>query len=147
MTGKMTPQAIERRYIRHPSGMPIQFRVSGDVPPLREQLRNVSQGGLCFCAHVELEPGYRIHLRIPVIDQSFEAEGLVMWCQRATCGYEVGVRFVDADTRFSIRMVEQLCHIEQYRRDVQREQGRTLSSEEAASEWIERFAAEFPGMC
>lgn len=113
---------------------------------MRETLRNVSNGGLCFHAHVELETGYRVLLRIPVIDQEFEAEGVVMWCRDDSPGYEVGVRFINVDDRFSIRMVEQLCYIEEYRCEVEREQGRRLSSEQAAAEWIEQFAAEFPSM-
>jgi len=126
--------------------MPIHCSVSGDVPPMREHLRNVSEGGLCFLAHVELEPGYPVHLRIPVIEQEFEADGIVVWCHHVVTGYEVGVRFADAQDRFCVRLVEQLCYIEEYRREVERDEGRKLSSEEAAAEWIANFAAEFPTM-
>ena len=141
-------QPHTRRFIRHPSGMPIQLALRGDVPPVLEHLRNVSQGGLCFCACVELDPGQCIHLRIPVVDQLFEADGVVTWCREVESDhYEVGVRFADADALFSVRMVEQLCHIEQYRKEVLREEGRQLSSEEAASEWIDRFAGNFPPYC
>ncbi|MCZ7563309.1 MAG: hypothetical protein M5U08_05410 [Burkholderiales bacterium] len=41
-------------------------------------------------------------------------------------------------------MVEQVCHIEEYRRAVARDEGRTLSTEEAAAEWIAEYAARFP---
>ena len=126
--------------------MPIDCTVSGDVPPLHERLRNVSEGGLCFLAHVEFEPGYQVRLRIPVLDKEFEACGMVMWCQAGTVGYEVGVRFSNAEDRFCIRMIEQLCYIEDYRQEIAREEGRHLSSEEAAAEWIAVFAAEFPSM-
>jgi hypothetical protein len=37
-------------------------------------------------------------------------------------------------------MVEQICHIEHYRRAVRESQSRTLSSQEAAIEWIECYA-------
>lgn len=147
MASKSRDQATTRQFIRHPSGMPIQFTPSGDMPPQRERLRNVSEGGLCFCAHIELEPGYLVRLCIPVIDQVFETEGLVMWCRQGEGGFDVGVRFVDADAMFRVRMVEQLCHIEQYRREVARDEGRHLSSEEAAAEWIDRYASDFPSMC
>jgi len=40
--------------------------------------------------------------------------------------------------------VEQICHIEQYKRDMRDQEGRELTGEQAAYEWIERFAAEFP---
>jgi hypothetical protein len=41
---------------------------------------------------------------------------------------------------FILCMVEQICHIEHYRRAVHESQGRTLSSREAAIEWIEGYA-------
>ena len=41
-------------------------------------------------------------------------------------------------------MVEQLCHIEHYRNEVNRKEGRDISSEEAATEWIAQFADKFP---
>jgi hypothetical protein len=59
-------------------------------------------------------------------------------------GYELGVTFLDAEDAFRARMVEQLCHIEDYRRSVMRTQGRELSLDEAATEWIEKFAEDFP---
>jgi len=55
----------------------------------------------------------------------------------------VGVEFLDQDILFRLRMVEQICHIEQYRRTVRESQGRVLSSQEAAIEWIERYAEAF----
>jgi hypothetical protein len=41
-------------------------------------------------------------------------------------------------------MVEQVCHIETYRRTVAGTEGRELSAEQAALEWIAKFAASFP---
>jgi hypothetical protein len=41
-------------------------------------------------------------------------------------------------------MVEQICHIEDYRQSVCRVEGRQLSAEEAAVEWIAQYAAQFP---
>jgi hypothetical protein len=39
--------------------------------------------------------------------------------------------------------VEQICHIEHYRTTVRANQGRALSSHEAAIEWIEQYAEAF----
>ena len=52
--------------------------------------------------------------------------------------------FLDAEDAFRARMVEQLCHIEDYRRSVHRTEGRDIGIDEAAVEWIDKFAAEFP---
>jgi hypothetical protein len=43
-------------------------------------------------------------------------------------------------------MIEQICHIEHYRQEVLRVEGRKLSSKEAASEWISKYARDFPAL-
>lgn len=135
---------VDRRYLRHPTGMPIHFVLSGDLPVCREYLRNVSEGGLCFQAVIPVEPGSCLEVRIPVGDRLFEAMTIVQWCRTVGQAFEVGVQFVDADDQYAARLVEQLVYIEEYRQELAREQGRQLSSEEAAAEWIAQFAADFP---
>jgi hypothetical protein len=41
-------------------------------------------------------------------------------------------------------MVEQVCAIEQYRGEVLENEGRELTAQEAAAEWIGRYAGRFP---
>jgi hypothetical protein len=41
-------------------------------------------------------------------------------------------------------MVEQVCHIKQYSKEILEKEGRKLSDEEAAVEWIEKYAKDFP---
>lgn len=140
------PQQTERRFIRHPSRMPIRFDLQGDSPHHDEYLRNVSEGGLCFASAIALDPGLPIRLTIPILGQQYEIDGAVAWCRRVRPAFEIGVRFLTPQDRFSVRMVEQLCHIEDYRLQIEREEGRRLTSEQAAEEWIERFAEAFPGL-
>lgn len=132
-----------RRYIRHPSTMPIDYHVRTGDSGL-QRLRNVSAGGICFSVEKPMEIGAKVGIGIRVGDQDFSAEGEVMWCRGINGHHDVGVRFQDAATVFTVRMVEQLCYIEQYRQQVLRDEGRKLSSEEAAAEWVGRFAADFP---
>lgn len=134
-----------RRYIRHPSSMPIDYRLVDGAASM-DRLRNVSAGGICFESSRCIEPGTLIHLAIKVGEQSFQADGEVMWCHGVNGHHEVGVCFQDAATVFTVRMVEQLCYIEQYRQQVRHTEGRQLSSEEAAREWVGRYASEFPGL-
>jgi Tfp pilus assembly protein PilZ len=104
----------------------------------------VGEGGLCFRAEQALELGTEVHLVIPMRRPPFEADGIVAWCREVDHELQVGVRFTDAVSAFALRMIEQLCHIESYRLEVARREGRELSSEAAAEEWIGRFAAGFP---
>lgn len=132
-----------RRYIRHPSSMPIDYRLSKGDSGL-QRLRNVSAGGICFSAERAMDLGAMVKIGIRIGDQDFDAEGEVMWCHGVNGHHEIGVRFQDAATVFTVRMVEQLCYIEQYRQQVLHAEGRSLSSEEAADEWVSRYAADFP---
>jgi len=132
-----------RSFIRHPTDIPIEIRLA-DQARKHELLRNVCRGGLCF-RHPEAAPvGSNIVVRIALTVPPFEASCRVTWCQADGNAWQVGVEFLDQDVLFRLRMVEQICHIEQYRRTVQENQGRALSSHEAALEWIERYADAFP---
>jgi len=143
---RLKRQRVERQYIRHPSRMPIRFELCGDLPWRDEYLRNVGEGGLCFATALALDPDLPIRVIIPVLGQQYAIEGAVAWCRPVASAYEVGVRFFTPQDRFCVRMVEQLCYIEDYRLQVEHEEGRRLSSEQAAEEWIALFADQFPGL-
>ena len=133
-----------RKYIRHPSDIPLEFELGDVVANRREYLKDVSEGGLSFSSAEYLEPGSTIMIRIPLRNPVFETEGIIVWCRKETDGYEAGVRFSDSSSEFRVRMVEQVCHIAHYKAEVLEKEGRELSGEEAAVEWITKFAKDFP---
>ena len=85
-----------------------------------------------------------LHLRIETVDPPFEADARVAWCRSEGDGYLVGVEFLDAADAFSSRMVQQVCSIENYRQEVREREGRDLATNDAAKEWIEKYAGRFP---
>ncbi|HJX17490.1 MAG TPA: PilZ domain-containing protein [Acidiferrobacterales bacterium] len=131
-----------RSFIRHPTDIPIEMRLEGQTCK-HELLRNVSRGGLCFLYPEAAPVGSTIIVRIALTSPPFEARCQVTWCQADGDAWQVGVEFLDRDDLFRARMVEQICHIEQYRR-ARESEGHALSSQEAALEWIERYADAFP---
>ena len=133
-----------RHFIRHPADIPIEIS-AGDAS-LRGQhhANNLGLGGLAFHCQHEVDPGSVIGLSIPVVRPVFSTSARVVWCRAGKFGYELGVEFLDPEDAFRARMVEQVCHIEEYRQAVYRDQGRVITPEEAAMEWIEKHAAEFP---
>ncbi|MCU7886393.1 MAG: PilZ domain-containing protein [Candidatus Thiodiazotropha sp. (ex Lucinoma annulata)] len=133
-----------RLYIRHPTDVPIDFQLGGRASANREMLTNYSDGGLCFLADGQIETGTEIHIAIPITPPLFHATGVVVWCRKEENNYLVGVKFTERETAYAVRMVEQLCYIEHYKQSIKQTEGRTLSGEEAALEWIERYAGEFP---
>ena len=50
------------------------------------------------------------------------------------------------DEAFKVRMVEQICHIEHYRKEVLASEDRRLTSQEAATEWIGKYSSKFPDL-
>jgi len=138
-----SPQS-SRQYLRHPSDVPIAYQLGELVDPCSDYLRNIAEGGLCFTSRLPITPGARIHIEIPIAKPVFTAEGIVVWCREAADSFEVGVRFEGVEAAYGVRMVEQVCQIEHYRHEILRQDGRQLSSEEAAVEWIRKYAAHFP---
>lgn len=132
-----------RRFIRHPSDYPISYSL-GAHNEKQQSLRDVSCGGLCFTSDCPLPQGEIVHISIPIEPPGFEADAVVAWCKPENDRFAVGVEFNNDSTAFSLRMVEQVCHIEHYREEVLRCEGRELNPEEAALEWIEKYAKDFP---
>lgn len=132
-----------RKFIRHPSDIPIQIELESVVSSRTEYLNNISEGGICFKSRVPIDAGALIHIRIPLVHPIFECTGCVVWCEPHEEHYDVGVKFDRGEQIFRLRMVEQICHIEHYKKEALK-RGRRLTSEEAALEWIARHAARFP---
>jgi len=135
---------MKRNFIRHPLGSPIQHRFLDSQSLRRNYVRNVSEGGLCFRSRTYIAPDQFIEIKIPNGESAFESTCLVAWCKNTGKDFEVGVKFEDQDAEFAMRLVEQACYIEEYQKDVLSKQGRQLSAEEAAKEWIEKYAGSFP---
>jgi predicted SPOUT superfamily RNA methylase MTH1 len=109
-----------------------------------QTITNVGLGGLAFLSSRPLEVQQRVTVSIPVLEQENELTGNVVWCEKADQGYEIGIEFERSRDNYRLRMIEQICHIEHYRREVERLEGRKLSSQQAAQEWIAAYAEDFP---
>lgn len=131
-----------RRFIRHPTDFPILvFSMDGSHGD-EASLCDISQGGLACNLGRELGLGEPVALGIPSLKQDYRISGEVVRCSRFSNEYRVGIRFIDQVESFKSKMVEQVCQIEHFRRELCRE-GRKLDSETAAREWIERFGSQF----
>jgi len=132
-----------RQFFRYPTDIPIEISVPEKQLSKRKQLHNVSLGGISFKASCCWSQDTILNIRIPFVKPPFETTGKVVWCRRQDDLFYVGVEFLQTEDTFTVRMVEQICLIEQYRHQ-QAAQGRKLNSEEAAMEWINRYAADYP---
>ncbi len=133
-----------RKFIRHPSDVPIEILAGHTDRQESNQLNNVGFGGLSCKSDVFMESGILIRVRIPLVRPAFETEGQVVWCKKQNGNFDIGIEFTESKKAFAVRMVEQICHIEHYKKEIFKTEGRKLNGNEAASEWIGRYASEFP---
>lgn len=133
-----------REFLRHTVHVPLEVERVGESTALSERGLNVSHGGLAFLSTVCPAVGEILRIRIPTVEPVFEARARVAWCRPEREKFLVGVQFLDPQAAYRSRMVQQVCSIENYRKEVQEREGRVLTSQEAAAEWITRYAGRFP---
>ncbi|PHS76035.1 MAG: pilus assembly protein PilZ [Porticoccus sp.] len=131
-----------RHFIRHPSDFPIL--VSSEESSNGDQASpcNISQGGLACQLTRGFSPGTAVTMYILSLQLDYRISGRVTRCIPCAKGFRVGIQFNDKTESFKSRMVEQVCLIEHYRRELDPE-GRVLDSEAAAQEWIACFGSQF----
>jgi hypothetical protein len=133
-----------REFPRHAADVPLEVDRVGESTPLIEQGVNVSYGGLAFVSTVCPVVGEILRIRIPIVEPVFEGRARVAWCRPESEKFLVGVQFLDATAAFQSRMVQQVCSIENYRKEILEREGRLLTAHDAAAEWIAKYAGRFP---
>lgn len=129
-----------RQHPRHPTEIPI--RITAPAPlSARRRACNVSAGGLAFVSDRPLEPGSIVRLCVDAVAPAFETDARIVWCRQRGSGYETGVQFLEPREAPRLRLVEQVCHIEMYRRSVFEHEHRELEDDEAAFDRIRSFVA------
>ncbi len=145
-------EKIMRHYIRHPVDIPIEVFPDNNMLALSdgvgdkmkiEKMENVSFGGLMFQSAVPYTQNKAMRVKISSVNPEFEAHATVSWCRKSGKYYLVGLEFTDKDSEFKVRMVEQVCHIMHYQKQVLATEGRKLNADEAAREWIAQYAEDF----
>ncbi len=136
-----------RKYLRHPSNIGIEYHIGNMVTEgSDEHLTNISLGGLAFISHHFVAQDSLIDIIIPLVKPVYHFVGKVRWCRGEEGNFEVGVEFIKQEDKFKTRMIEQVCEIESYKQEVLEKEGRDISSEDAAMEWIGKFGAKYPKM-
>ncbi len=143
-SGEQVQSDPRREFLRHTVDVPLEVDRVGESTPVAEQGVNVSYGGLAFLSPVCPTVGEILRLRIATVEPVFEARARVAWCRPEHEKFLVGVQFLDSTAAFQSRMVQQVCSIENYRKEIQQREGRALTTQDAAAEWIAKYARRFP---
>ena len=142
--GGQTGNDNQRKFSRFASDVPIEISLGEVVSHGREYLHNIGFGGLCFTSRICLPPGTVMDIGIPLANPEFRTRGTVVWCQDRGAFYDVGVEFEHPGQVVHSRLVEGICHIENYKRIVREQEGRLLTGEQAAMEWLKKVAPLAP---
>ena len=134
----------EHNFIQHPEGVPIEIYMQPESAKSSVMVPSICARGLRFNTNVFLESGTLIKVSIPVVDPCFEAQCWVVWCAKADHGFDVGVSFLENTDAIPIQMVEQICYIKHYKQQVLDREGRVLTTEEAAIEWMRDHSKAYP---
>jgi hypothetical protein len=136
-----------RRHVRRVTGIPIEVTLdfNHSYHAENETISDVSQGGLCFIAGDRLEINESLQVRFPALKRIHGLNGKVVWCNKIAEGYAVGLEFDDPGEVERLKMIDQICQIESFRQGLEKSEGRKLSGEQAAREWVSRYAGEFKG--
>lgn len=134
----MTSNRNPVHYMQHPANISLELTPL----PAQECATPALPLGLICNTSEPFHTGGRISIAAPKQAPDLCIEGEIAWCRASGKGYQVGVAFHCPDDLYKIRMLEQLCHIEDYRRS---HPSRNHSGQQSAAlEWIEKFAAHFP---
>ena len=136
----------KRRFYRHPMSVPLMLSTAKEKNEGPSRSLDVSLGGLSFLWPRKLPKGSFIDINIAVQNKFFEIKSRVAYTteDRKTGGFRTGVCFTDYPSAFMAKLAEEMLEILRYRKRLSRELGREIPEEEAASQWIQKYAARFP---
>ena len=141
----MKPAIEKRRFFRHPLKVPIQYReLQGARTDISSSI-DLSLGGLCFYSNRFFSKGTPMDVRIPVGGEIFLIHGIVAYCNRhpGIDRYRIGLTFSDSQSAFHAKLAEQMHMILEYRGKRSQELNQEISEEQAADEWIQKYAKHF----
>lgn len=118
--------------------VPVVIQLGDVVYNKKEYLNDISSEGLSFKSLSRVDTGTIIDIKLPLARPIFEVKGRVIWCREDIGYFNVGVKFMLLDSDRKQKMIKQICDIDKYKKDVYTKEGRFLTGEEAAAEWIKK---------
>ncbi len=130
-------------FVAHPRDLPLDITLIEDQPFPQINEERAGFVGITYLTSHPFDNGRCVRVTLEEIDPNFCASGRIVECTREPDGYLISIEFPSSEECYCVRMIEQLSQIEHYRRQAKMN-GRRLNYNEAAAEWIQKFAANFP---
>lgn len=130
------------KFVAHPNDIPLHIEEVNHSYS-QESLTVDGFCGISYLCERSYQSGQSVQLKLTEIDPDFCVIGRIYQCVEEDNSFRIFIEFPKREDCYCVRMIEQLSHIEHYRRQAKL-QGRRLSFNEAATEWIQQFASTFP---
>lgn len=101
-----------RRTPRHAATVALEVSVPYEHRARTHALRNLGLGGLSYLSTRPIRTGTIVSIRIKDCDPPVLLVGQVTWTESGVHGYEVGVRFIAADTAYTSQVVAQVARLQ-----------------------------------
>jgi len=138
--------SIEKRtQPRVPSALSVRLRHARRDGHHARTIQNMSVGGIACYSDEPVPTGERVAVEMAIGGQQVQLQGSVVWCRAAGGRFELGLRFEEERPEARARAYRELAEIERYRHEVLMLEGRQLSSDAAALEWISARGAAQAG--
>lgn len=145
---KESPRLTEaRKYLRHSMAAPLSCAVRAANAEEVVGLLDISDGGACFSSTKSYAKGQAIELRFPVFKDCSVIPGAIAWTRPdkdVPGSHRYGIKFADETDKAMLRLVEMICHIMTYRAMQEHLTGKTMSADDAARDWLSKYADTFP---
>ena len=132
-------------FLHHPAGFPLLCKKIRFRKPASGISGLPGSMGLCFVSEKYIKPGTHLEITIPLRGETYKFTGKVVLIKNYGDKFEIGLWLASNSDVARIRIVEQICHIETYLKHKHFKEGPFISRESVTQEWINRFAASFPG--
>lgn len=129
--------------IHHPENISIHCQRLDQVCD-KNPIHLCNSPHLNFSSQIAFKNNTRLRITLKIQNNTHDFHAVVTHSQAHLTGFHIRVGFESYHEAFRLRMIEQICHIETYREELYQQQGRRLCYENAAQEWIERYADTFP---
>lgn len=123
---------------RHPITFEIAYTIEEELAPHEDMVKNISEGGLCLITIHDIQVGTELSFFLTIGNTKYELEGFSVWKKDSleiAEMYEVGVQFTLESLDLATSIVQLICDIHDYQRDIEIEEGRHISLHEAALEF------------
>ena len=142
-----TSEVCPKGFIKHPLDYPYHLTASDRViEHQHDDIDAVQLGGVVFEMAKPYAAGTVLELEISIRGDVYSFHGKVVFVRDKGNVSDVGFWLQNGEDLNQFRMVEQLCCIESYRNRIYQADGRQLSSQRAACEWVKKYAGALPAL-